>query len=281
MTNRRIIMYGAIIGDIIGQPYEWHNIKTKSFPLFSEAPHFTDDSVMTIAVCDGILKAGINATKKEMKKSIIENMHFWGEKYPNAGYGGMFKKWLQTKSYRPYNSFGNGSAMRVSPVGWLFNSIERTREVARWSAEVTHNHKEGIKGAEAIASAIYLARTGKSKKEIKEYIEKEFKYDCSRTCDEIRLDYCFISSCQGTCPQAITAFLEGSDFEDVIRNAISLGGDSDTLTAIAASIAEAFYGIPDYFKNKVMEFTDKNMQEVMKRFEAMALKRKFGVNVVV
>ena len=274
-------MYGAIIGDIIGQPYEWHNIKTKSFTLFSDTPHFTDDSVMTIAVCDGILKAEINASKKEMKKSIIESMHFWGEKYPNAGYGGMFKKWLQKKSYRSYKSFGNGSAMRVSSIGWFFDSIERTREVARWSAEVTHNHKEGIKGAEAVAAAIYLARTGKPKLDIKKYIEKEFKYDCSRTCEQIRSDYCFNSSCQETCPQAITAFLEGKDFEDVIRNAISLGGDSDTLTAIAASIAEAFYGIPDYFKIKVIEFTNADMQEVMKRYENVAMKRKYGVDVVV
>lgn len=176
---------------------------------------------MTIAVCDGVLKAGINAAEKEMKKSIIGSMHSWGEKYSYAGYGGMFRKWLSQKSYRPYKSYGNGSAMRVSSIGWLFDSLERTRDVARWSAEVTHNHIEGVKGAESIAAAIYLARTGSSKQEIKNYIEKEFNYDCSKTCDQIRPVYSFDASCQGTCPQAITAFLEGKDFEDVIRNEIT------------------------------------------------------------
>ena len=274
-------MYGAIIGDIIGQPYEFIIHKSKEFPLFNATPHFTDDTVMTLAVCDGILKAGLDAGKKEMELSIIERIRHWAEKYPDAGYGKMFKIWLGKKSHRPYKSFGNGAAMRVSSVGWLFDTLERTREVARWSAEVTHNHKEGIKGAETVASAIYLARTGASKKEIKDYIQKKFKYDLSKTCDDIRPSYCFDSSCQGTCPQAITAFLDGESFEDVIRNAVSLGGDSDTIAAIAGSIAEAFFGIPEFFKEKVMEFTKDDMHEVIRDFETVARKRVYGVDVLV
>ncbi|MBO4639889.1 MAG: ADP-ribosylglycohydrolase family protein [Treponema sp.] len=273
-------MYGAIIGDIIGQPYERAAVKSKAFLLFCDTPHFTDDTVMTIAVCDGILKAGLDARKKEIKSSIIENLRFWAQKYPYAGYGGMFKKWLSMRWPRPYKSFGNGAAMRVSSVGWLFDSLERTLEVSRWTAEVTHNHKEGIKGAQSIAAAIYLARTGSTKKEIKDYIQEKFKYNLSKTCDEIRPSYYFDSSCQGTCPQAITAFLEGDSFEDVIRNAISLGGDSDTIAAIAGSIAEAFFGIPDYFKEKALEFTKDDMHEVMGKFESLARKRVFGVSVM-
>ena len=274
-------MYGAIIGDIIGQPYEWKAIRSKEFPLFDCNPHFTDDTVMTIAICEGILNVGLSANKKEIKKSIIKSMRYWAVKYPYAGYGGMFKKWLNRTWPRPYKSFGNGAAMRVSSIGWLFDSLERTRDVARWSAEVTHNHKEGIKGAESIASAIFLARTGYSKKEIKDYLEKEFKYDCSRTCDEIRPTYSFDSSCQGTCPQAICAFFEGENFEDVIRNAVSLGGDSDTIAAIAGSIAEAFFGIPDFFRDKALEYTKEDMHDLIRKFETVTNKRKFGINVMI
>ncbi len=171
------------------------------------------------------------------------------------------------KSYEPYNSWGNGSAMRVSSVGCFFQTLERTREVARWSAEVTHNHPEGVKGAEAVASVIWMARKGRSKEEIKTYVKKEFGYDLSKSCDEIRPEYHFDVSCQGTVPQAITAFLEGTDFEDVIRTAVSLGGDCDTLTCIAGAMAEAFYGVPDFLKEKCLEFTTREMHEVMERFE--------------
>lgn len=261
-------MYGAILGDIIGQPYEFdRSPKTKQFPLFCKKPRFTDDSVMTIAVCDGILKAGLNTDENTMKTAIITNMQLWGHKYPNAGYGRKFYTWLAMENTKPYNSWGNGSAMRVSSVGWLFDTLERTREVARWSAEVTHNHPEGIKGAESIASVIWLARNGKSKEEIKDYVVKEFGYDLSRTCDEIRPNYYHVESCQETCPEAITAFLEGKDFKDVIRTAVSLGGDCDTLTDIATAMAEAFYGLPEQFKAWTLELTTDDMHEVMKRFD--------------
>ena len=175
-------------------------------------------------------------------------MQKWGHKYPYAGYGGMFRRWLKEKNPKPYGSYGNGSAMRVAAAGWLFDTIEETRKHARLSAEVTHNHPEGIKGAEATASAIFMARNGMSKDKIKEYIINEFGYDLSRTCDEIRPTYHHVESCQETVPEAITAFLEGTDFEDVIRTAVSLGGDCDTLTCIAGSIAEAYYGVPEEMK---------------------------------
>jgi len=268
-------MYGAILGDIIGQPYEFdRGKKTKDFPLFRKNPRFTDDSVMTVAICDGILKAGIDADENAMKSSMIASMHLWGHKYPHSGYGQRFYLWLARKDTKPYNSFGNGSAMRVSSVGWLFDLLERTREVARWSAEVSHNHPEGVKGAEATASIIWMARSGYSKSQIKEYVEKEFRYDLSRTCDEIRPNYHHVESCQETVPEAITAFLEGNSFEDVIRTAVSLGGDCDTLTDIAVSMAEAFYGLPEEMKEKCLEYTTEDMHEVMKTFDEKSLKRK-------
>ena len=268
-------MFGAILGDIIGQPYEFNRSpKTKKFPLFCKKPRFTDDTVMTIAICDGILKAGLDADENTMKTAMITSMQLWGHKYPHAGYGRKFYVWLACEDTKPYGSYGNGSAMRVSSVGWLFDTLERTREVARWSAEVTHNHPEGIKGAESIASVIWMARNGKSKAEIKDYIIREFGYDLSRTCDQIRPQYRHVESCMETCPEAITAFLEGEDFEDVIRTAVSLGGDCDTLTDIATGMGEAYYGLPDQFKTWAYEFTTEAMHEVMKAFEEKALKRK-------
>jgi len=262
-------MFGAILGDIIGQPYEFdRSPKTKDFPLFCKKPTFTDDTVMTIAICDGILKAGLEADEKTMKTAMITSMQLWGHKYPHAGYGRKFYMWLASEDTKPYGSYGNGSAMRVSSVGWLFETLERTREVARWSAEVTHNHPEGVKGAEASASVIWLARKGKDKSQIKEYIIKEFGYDLSRTCDEIRPNYHHVESCQETVPEAITAFLEGKSFEDVIRTAVSLGGDCDTLTDIAVAMGEAFYGLPEKLKKKAYELTSDDMNEVMKKFEA-------------
>jgi len=249
-------MLGAIIGDIVGSVYEWNNIKTKEFPLFSEKCHFTDDTVMTIAVADAIL----NGAKSD---DFIESFNRFGNLFPGAGYGGSFRKWLISDVKAPYNSWGNGSAMRVSPCGWVADSLQETENLAEVSAAVTHNHPEGIKGAKATAAAIYLARIGKSKSEIKDYIESTYGYDLSRTLDEKRPSYKFDVSCQGTVPEAIIAFLESKGFEDAIRNAISLGGDSDTLAAITGSIAEAAYGIPTayyegmghYFPNWIMENT--------------------------
>ena len=238
-------MYGAILGDIIGSPFEFdRGDKTKNFDLFSKGCSFTDDSVMTIAVGKALLAVRPEATVKEIEEAVVTNMQDWGKRYPYAGYGGRFRYWLRERNPKPYGSYGNGSAMRVSAAGWLYDSLERTREVARATANVTHNHPEGIKGAEATASAIYMARNGSSKEEIKEYIEREFHYNLDRTLDEIRPGYHMDETCQRTVPEAIIAFLESQDFEDAIRNAVSLGGDTDTLGAITGSIAEAFYGIP-------------------------------------
>ena len=238
-------MYGAILGDFVGSPFEFdRGDKTKNFDLFSKGCDFTDDSVMTIAVGEALLAVGTEATVKEVEEAVITNMQDWGKRYPYAGYGGRFRHWLKEKSPKPYGSYGNGSAMRVSAAGWLYDSLERTREVARATANVTHNHPEGIKGAEATASAIYMARNESSKEEIKEYIEREFHYNLDRTLDEIRPGYHMDETCQKTVPEAIIAFLESKNFEDAVRNAVSLGGDTDTLGAITGSIAEAFYGIP-------------------------------------
>ncbi len=267
-------MYGAILGDMIGAPYEFDNGgKTKDFPLFSEESRFTDDTAMTIAVADGLLGVSQEESDGAIRDGIIRSMHSWGRKYPDAGYGGIFYRWLRTDSREPYGSFGNGSAMRVSAVGWLYDTIEETRRIARLTAEVTHNHPEGIKGAEATASAIFLARTGSGKEEIKAYIIREFGYDLSRTCDEIRPGYYHVETCQETVPEAITAFLEGVDFEDVIRTAVSLGGDCDTLTCIAGGIAEAFYGVPDALAEECRNRLPADMLEVLDRFTERRLPR--------
>ena len=259
-------MFGAVLGDIIGSPYEFDmGDKTKDFPLFSTESHFTDDTVMTIAVAEALINAPDD--EEVIRRRLIDAMQKYGKRYPHAGYGGMFRRWLRDDDPQPYNSWGNGSAMRVSSVAWLYNDIENVRRIARLSAEVTHNHPEGIKGAEATASAIFLGRTGHSKAEIKAYIENEFHYDLSRTCDEIRPSYYHVESCQETVPEAITAFLEGKSFEDVIRTAVSLGGDCDTLTCIAGSIAEGFYGIPEHLKLECQSRLSEDLLNVLARFD--------------
>ena len=261
-------MYGAILGDMIGSPYEFDmGEKTKEFPLFSRRSCFTDDSVMTIAVADAFLDAQPNADIEWIRNRLIRGMQRYGKEFPYAGYGGMFRHWLRSKDPKPYGSYGNGSAMRVSAVAWIYDDLESVRRMARLSAEVTHNHSEGLKGAEATASAIYLARTGKTKAEIKDYIEKNFGYDLNRTCDEIRPDYRHVESCQETVPEAITAFLEGESFEDVIRTAVSLGGDCDTLTCIAGAMAEGLYGVPEELKQECRKRLSKNLLEVLNRFD--------------
>ena len=222
---------------------------------------------MTIAVGEALLAVGKEATVKEIEEAVVTNMQDWGKRYPYAGYGGRFRHWLRESNPKPYGSYGNGSAMRVSAAGWIYDSMERTREVARATANVTHNHPEGIKGAEATASAIYMARNGFSKEEIKEYIEGEFHYNLNRSLDEIRPGYHHIESCQETVPEALTAFMEGTDFEDVVRTAVSLGGDCDTLTCIAASIAEAFYGLPDNMRGECRKRLPKDMLRVLERFD--------------
>lgn len=262
-------MYGAILGDIIGSPFEFdRGDKTKNFDLFSKGCGFTDDSVMTIAVGEALLAVGPEASIKKIEKAVVSKMQDWGKRYPYAGYGGKFSRWLTEHRPKPYGSYGNGSAMRVSATGWLYDSIERTREVARATANVTHNHPEGIKGAEATAGAIYMARNGYSKDEIKAYIEREFHYDLNRTLDDIRPYYHHVESCQETVPEAIIAFLEAKDFEDAVRNAVSLGGDTDTLGAITGSIAEAFYGIPAVLIAECRSRIDKGlMTDVLDEFD--------------
>lgn len=261
-------MIGAILGDIVGSPYEFdRGDKIKDFgPLFAADAEYTDDSVMTIAVADALMQAGLDADADKIKECLVSSLKEWGRKYINAGYGLRFIQWLMSDDNKPYGSWGNGSAMRVAAAGWLYNSMERTREVARLTAEVTHNHPEGIKGAEATAAAIYLARNGKSKDKIKQYIVDEFGYDFSRTLDEIRPNYHHVESCMETVPEAITAFLEGNDFEDVVRNAVSLGGDCDTLTCIAAGIAEAFYGVPEEYKEEACRRIEPDMRKVYELF---------------
>ena len=229
MISNTII--GAVIGDVIGSVFEWKNIKTTEFELFNPYCKFTDDTVLTMAVADSILN------KKDFAKTIWD----YGRNYPRRGYGGRFKNWLQTDEREPYGSFGNGSAMRASAVGFAFNDMETVLEVAKQTAEVTHNHPEGIKGAQATAAAILLARQGKSKQEIKDFVVSTFNYDLDFTLDEIRPTYRFDVTCQGSVPQAIVAFLESSEFENAIRLAISIGGDSDTIACITGGIASAYY----------------------------------------
>jgi ADP-ribosylglycohydrolase len=255
---------GAIAGDIIGSVYEWNRIKTKTFPLFSPRCTFTDDSVLTIALADAIL-SGADYGKK---------MKEYYRRYPGAGYGDLFHQWARSRESRPYNSWGNGAAMRISPVGFAFDRLEDVLEKAKMYTEITHNHAEGIKGAQAAAAAIFLARTGCSKKEIREYVETAFKYDLSRTLDEIRPGYRFDESCQKTVPEALTAFLESTDFEDAVRNAVSLGGDSDTLACITGGVAQAFYGgVPDFISRKVYQVLDDELGRVTRQFMDIYVQR--------
>ncbi len=263
-------MYGAILGDIIGSPFEFdRGNKSKDFELFSPGCEFTDDTVMTIAVAEALMKIEDATDEDKIKDALAKSMQTWGRKYPWAGYGQKFFRWLAKEDPKPYNSCGNGSAMRVAAAGWMADTLEETRRLARLSAEVTHNHPEGIKGAEATAAAIFMARNGSDKEEIKRYIIKEFNYDLSRTCDEIRPTYHHTELCQQTVPEAITAFMEGSDFEDVIRTAVSLGGDCDTLTCIAGSIAEAYYGVSDELKEEAKTRIESEMRTVLESFDNM------------
>jgi len=255
-------MLGAIAGDIIGSVYEWNRIKTKKFPLFSPGCTFTDDSVLTVALAEAILN---KSDYEKLLKQYYRN-------YPDRGYGGAFHKWAGSADSRPYNSWGNGAAMRVSPVGFAFEFLDEVLEKAKAYTEITHNHPEGIKGAQATASAIFLARTGVAKKDIKRYVEETFGYDLSRKLSEIRPGYRFDESRQGTVPEAITAFLEAEDYEDAVRNAVSLGGDSDTLACITGGIAHAFYGgVPEPISRKVYQVLDDDLGSVTREFM-----KKFG-----
>lgn len=256
------------MGDIIGSPFEFdRGEKTKDFNLFTRGCGFTDDSVMTIAVAEALLAVGPDANEMEIEEAVIANMQDWGRSYPHAGYGGKFRQRLKERNPKPYGSYGNGSAMRVSAAGWLYPTIERTREVAELTAAVTHNHPEGIRGAVATASCIFLARNGATKEEIKRYVENEFHYSLSRALNEIRPYYHHVESCQQTVPEAITALLEAESYEDAVRNAVSLGGDTDTLAAITGSIAEAYFGIPAVLKAECRNRIDPEMNWVLDAFD--------------
>ena len=242
---------------VVGSIYEFSNHRFKEFPLFSDRCDFTDDTVLTVAIADCLLNGG----------NYAKYIQDYARRYPARGYGGRFAQWIGSDAMEPYNSWGNGSAMRVSPVGFAYNDLESVVLEAKRSAEVTHNHPEGIKGAQATAIAIFMARQGQSKEQIKNAIATSFGYDLNRTVDEIRPVYVFNESCQETVPEAIIAFLESTDFEDAIRNGISLGGDSDTLTCITGSIAEAFYGgVPQAIADKALSYLTPSMREVVEEF---------------
>ena len=256
-------MIGAILGDIVGAPYEFDNCKSKVFPLFDPDALYTDDTVMTVAVADALLEwngKDIDA----FKEFLVDKMHAWGKMIPDAGYGGRFLTWVLGDSRLPYGSYGNGSAMRVSPVAWYADTLEETKALATASAEVTHNHPEGVKGAVAVAGAIFLARVGKNKEAIRAFLSDYYRLNF--TLDEIRAEYDFDETCQGSVPQALVAFLEGDSFEDVIRTAVSVGGDSDTIAAIAGSIAEAYYGIPEAMAETAFSYLDAPVSKVVTAF---------------
>ncbi len=250
-------MIGAIAGDIIGSVYERGRIKTKDFALFGPRSHFTDDTVLTVAVAEAILTDG----------NYLRAVRDFGRRYPRAGYGSAFRNWLWAVDPAPYNSWGNGSAMRVSPVGWAFGTIEEVLREAARSAEITHNHPEGVKGAQATALAVFLARTARDKELIRREVSARFGYDLSRSVDDIRPTYHFDVSCQGTVPEAIVAFLDSTSYEDAVRNAVSLGGDSDTLACITGGIAEAFYGpVPGFIRERVKACLPEDLWEVTDSF---------------
>lgn len=261
-------MYGAIIGDIVGSRFEFDRGPwTKEFEFITDECNWTDDSVMTVAIAEALMNAGKDADVEVIRKECIKSMKKWGKKYPNAGYGARFIHWVLTDEPTPYNSLGNGSAMRVSATGWLYDSIERTREVAKATAEVSHNHPEGIKGAECTAAVMFLARNGATKGEIKEYVIKEFGYDTSKTVDEMRPLHRHDETCMDSMPKALVSFYEGESYEDAVRNAVSLGGDTDTIAAIAGAMAEAYYGIPVPAMVEGRMFIPEDMQEVLNRFD--------------
>lgn len=250
-------IYGAIIGDIIGSRFEFNNIKTKDFELFDKHCYFTDDSVMTIAVAKALEESKANGYTN-LESKLIYWMHKIGKQYPNCGYGGSFYSWIMYDSNQPYNSFGNGSGMRTSACGFIADNLDEALNLAKRCAAVSHNHLEGIKGAQAISGCIFLAKDGKNKEEIRKFASRF--YNLNFTLNEIRPAYKFDVTCQGSVPQAIEAFLESDSFEDTIRNAISIGGDSDTIAAMAGGIAAAYYGIPEYYINESNKYLDQNLK---------------------
>ena len=259
-------MLGAIFGDIVGSVYEWAGTKEYDFDLLCSLSRPTDDTVMTLAVAKALVES-YGQGDEAVRLALIANMQKMGRRYPNAGYGGSFRKWLRVRDPQPYNSFGNGSAMRVSPAGWVGSTLEETLHLAELTALVSHNHPEGIKGAQSVAAAIFLARTNTPKEEIISYIAENFSYDLDRKLDEIRPGYHFEVSCQKSVPESILAFKEGENYEDTIRRAVSMGGDSDTMGCIAGGIAEAYFGMPEKLREEALKRLDAPMMEIYLEFE--------------
>lgn len=257
-------MLGAIVGDIVGSRFEWHNIKTKEFELFHYKCRPTDDTIMSLALAKAILDS--KPDYSDLGELAVDNMQSLGRKYPNCGYGGHFKKWVFTMDPEPYHSFGNGSAMRVSAAGFAAKSLEEAKVLSRKITEVTHDHPEGVKGAEAVVVAIYMAKTGSTLQEIRYVIDQDY-YPMDFTLDAIRPTYEFDVTCQGSVPQALMAFFESTSFEDAIRNAVSIGGDSDTIAAICGSVAEAYYGISEKLRKQTLMFLDERLLKILTDFE--------------
>ena len=253
-------MLGAIIGDIVGSRFEFNNIKTKDFTFFDRGCSITDDTVLTVAIGKALLEC--HGDYSQLSELAVKYMQEIGRTYPEWIFGSMFRKWLNSDDPKPYNSFGNGAAMRVSACGFVANSLSQAIELSRAVTEVTHNHPEGIKGAEATAVAIHMAKQGESIDSIREYISEHY-YNLNFTLDEIRSTYEFKESCQESVPQAIVAFLESTSFEDAIRNAVSLGGDCDTIAAITGSIAEAYYGVPREVQDEMMHYIPEPLMEIL------------------
>jgi ADP-ribosylglycohydrolase len=264
-------MLGAIAGDVIGSVYEWHNTKSTDFPLFSRLSRYTDDTVLTVAVADALLhrqpRKNWFSDKFYARASYRNSLQKYARMFPDSGYGQMFEEWAKARSDKPYRSYANGAAMRVCPIGFAFDNMEDVLREAKRSAEITHNHRDGIRGAQAIAACVFLARTGASKQDMKRFIEKNFRYKLSRTLDEIRPNYVFDSSAKGSVPEAIIAFLESESFEDAIRKAVSIGGDSDTIASMAGGIAHAYYKeIPPDIWSSVEMKLDWKFRNVIKLF---------------
>ena len=264
-------MVGAIVGDIAGSRFEFKNIKSKEFGLFHKRCRFTDDSIMSLAVCQALLDS--MPDYNNLSKNTIKSMQIIGREYPNRGFGRNFRSWIFSENPKPYNSYGNGSAMRVSGCGYAANSIEEAVYLSHEVTKISHNHPEGIKGAESVAVAVYLARTGKSIKDIQDYINTYY-YQLDFTLDEIRDTYQYEISCQNSVPQAFEAFFEAISFEDAVRNAISIGGDSDTVAAITGSVAGAYYSVPNEIRNAAVEYLDDSLKEILINFENNFIKGK-------
>ena len=264
-------MLGAVVGDIIGSAYEHEGIKTTDFPLFSEKSHFTDDTVMTLAAARSLMfcmrTRKDTVTEERFSRSFTWTMRSMGRQFPDAGYGRGFRAWLQSKEPHPYQSWGNASAMRVSPVSWAFDDLETVERFAEITALPTHDHPEGIKGACSVAGAVFLARTGHSKDEIRGYITGKYGYDLSRTLEEIRPEYSYNTLCPDSVPEAFTAFLESENFEDAVRKAVSLGGESEALAAMSGAIAEPFFGIPTLIQVETFERLRHHMKYIVQKWE--------------